>query len=306
MLHNLIKLTNLLSNKFVYIDIPNENGVYEKWLICDCDKSNQFLKYLVVPCEYNYHWIAEEGRNRIKHSIWGVSRSQSSYNSGIWTDYIYTTVENQDMTWLPLNSITEYWFYTHPVSKKNQRIVVSAPTENPIVWKISKVISHKPIGVQKITLYQDIWNEHTDYIETDENGNIIAMYADYYDSNIEPIDPDAPSPAPSSVYGKITASTPSIKVGGSYKTLTLRLYNSDNENEEVTDSYSSSTFNWSCYVTNGDEMTDLSDLVTWLDGSKFNQKKIKFLDNRDYLGKLLNVKCTVDDIETVEQFELIV
>ena len=138
----------------------------------------------------------------------------------------------------------------------------------------------------------------------DDNGNIIAMYADYYDSNIEPIDPDTPSPTPSSIYGKITASTSTIKVGGSYKTLTLKLYDADDN--EVKDNYSSATFDWSCSAMDGNKSTDLSDVVTWLNGSTFNQKKIKFPDDRDYLGKLLDIKCTVNSIETVEQFELIV
>ncbi len=199
---------------------------------------------------------------------------------------------------LPINDLTKYLYYTHPVSNQNQRMVVSALTEKPIVWKISKVVTHSPVGVIKINLSQDSWNDHTDYVNL-ETGE---MYADYYSSSTEPTDPDAPSPTPSNTYGKITASTSTIKVGGSYKTLTLKLYDADNN--EVTDNYSSATFDWTCYIK-GNETDDLSDKVTWLNGSLFNQKKIKFPDNRSYLDKILVIKCVVDGIVTIEEFELI-
>ena len=199
---------------------------------------------------------------------------------------------------LPINDLTKYLYYTHPVSNQNQRMVVSALTEKPIVWKISKVVTHSPVGVIKINLSQDSWNDHTDYVNL-ETGE---MYADYYSSSTEPTDPDTPSPTPSNTYGKITASTSTIKVGGSYKTLTLKLYDADNN--EITDNYSSATFDWTCYIK-GNETDDLSDKVTWLSGSLFNQKKIKFADDRSYLNKILVIKCVVDGIVTIEEFELI-
>ena len=36
----------------LYIDIPDDRGVYHKWLICREEKANQFPKYLVLPCDY--------------------------------------------------------------------------------------------------------------------------------------------------------------------------------------------------------------------------------------------------------------
>ena len=35
----------------------------------------------------------------------------------------------------------------------------------------------------------------------------------------------------------------------------------------------------------------------------FNQKKIKFPDDRKYLGKTLDIKCVIKDIEIAEQFD---
>ena len=32
------------------IDIPDDTGLYHKWLICSKEPANQFVKYLVLPC----------------------------------------------------------------------------------------------------------------------------------------------------------------------------------------------------------------------------------------------------------------
>ena len=285
------------------IDIADDTGLYHKWLICSKEPANQFVKYLVLPCDYFLHWIERDGQNIYKRSMWCVQRQQSSYTIGTYRDRYFEHPDNQTKIWLGLNSITEKFWYNDD-REKTMRLIVSAPTENPIVWSVTKCENFKPIGIQKLTLYQDYYDPNTDYLEKDDNGNIIAMYADYYDFTIEPTDPDIPSHTPSTIYGKITASTSTIKVGGSYKTLTLKLF--DSSGEDITSNYSSATFDWSCSTTEEDKTKNLTDVVAWLNGKEFNQKKIKFPDNRNYLGKVLDVKCIVDNIETVEHFELVI
>ena len=188
------------------------------------------------------------------------------------------------------------------------RVLVSAFTENPVAWIISKVETANNLGLQMLTLYQDFFDQNKDYIEKDSDGNIIGLWADYYDSNIEPTDPDKPSPTPSNTYGKITASTSTIKVGGSYKTLTLKLYDADDN--ETTDNYSSATFDWTCYIK-GNEDKGQPDKVTWLNGSMFNQKKIKLPNDRSYLDKILVIYCRIFDehkgyINVSSEFEIVV
>ena len=290
----------------MFIDIPDDKGIYRKWIICKKEIANQFVKFLILPVNYQLMWIETKGQEKIKRKMWCVLRNQNSYNSGIWRDYIFTIQENQNKLILPLNTITEKIWYTNENSK-NMRVLVSAFTDNPIAWIISKVETANNLGLQMLTLYQDFFDQNKDYIEKDSDGNIIGLWANYYDSTIEPTDPDIPSPTPSTIYGKITASTSTIKVGGSYKTLTLKLYDADNN--EITDNYSSHSqddFKWTCSITDGIKTTNLSDVVSWYKGKEFNQKKIKFPDNRDYLGKVLDVKCVVDGIETVEKFEIII
>ena len=294
----------------MFIDIPDDKGIYRKWIICKKEIANQFVKFLILPVNYQLMWIETKGQEKIKRKMWCVLRNQNSYNSGIWRDYIFTSQENQNKLILPLNTITEKIWYTNENSK-NMRVLVSAFTENPVAWIISKVETANNLGLQMLTLYQDLFDQNKDYIEKDSNGNIIGLWADYYDSNIEPTDPDTPSPTPSNTYGKITASTSTIKVGGSYKTLTLKLYDADDN--EVTDNYSSATFDWTCYIK-GNETDDLSEagVATLIVGSSvFNQAKIKFADDRSYLGKILVVHCCIFDehegyINVLSEFELVV
>lgn len=270
----------------LFIDIPNDENIYEKWMILRTEPANQFPKYLILKCNYELMWIENNGTEKIKRRMWSVLKMQSSYNSGLWTDLRFTSQENQDKVWLPLNPITEKIWYTNE-SSKNMRVLVSSFTDNAIAWQISKVENAQPLGVQKLTLYQDFFDQHRDYIEKDSDGNIIGMWASYFDSEITPTDPSTPTTPPSSITARISASTSTIKVGGSYKNLTVNLFN--DSNEDITTEYADATFTWTCSID--DE--DWTDKVTWRAGTEYNQKKVKFPSDNSVIGKILSVKCEI-------------
>ena len=73
----------------LFVDIPDEKNVYRKWLIVAKEEGNQFLKYLILPCNYYFHWIEEDGNQRIKRKMWAVKRNQNSYNSGLINSPLY-------------------------------------------------------------------------------------------------------------------------------------------------------------------------------------------------------------------------
>lgn len=270
----------------LFIDIPNDENIYEKWMILRTEPANQFPKYLILKCNYELMWIENNGTEKIKRRMWSVLKMQSSYNSGLWTDLRFTSQENQDKVWLPLNPITEKIWYTNE-SSKNMRVLVSSFTDNAVAWQISKVENAQPLGVQKLTLYQDFFDQHRDYIEKDSDGNIIGMWASYFDSEIAPTDPSTPTTPPSSITARISASTSTIKVGGSYKNLTVNLFN--DSNEDITTEYADATFIWTCSID--DE--DWTDKVTWRAGTEYNQKKVKFPSDTSVIGKILSVMCEV-------------
>lgn len=165
------------------------------------------------------------------------------------------------------------------------RMVVSAKTKHPIVWTVTKIENTQPIGIQTLTFYQNFWNPHTDYIEKDSNGKIIGMWADYFQSEIAPTDPTTPTLSPS-VKSKISASTSTIKVGGSYKSLTANLFNDSNEN--ITTEYLDAMFKWTCSIDN----EDWTGKMTWRNGTDFNQMKVKFPADKSVIGKILSIVCT--------------
>lgn len=264
----------------LWVDLPDDRGVYHKWLICRNEPANQFPKYLILPANYELMWVEKNNEKRIKRRMWCVLRQQMSYTSGVYVDRVFGHTDNQNKLILPMNSITEKFWYTDDDSK-NMRVIVSALMENPTVWKITKCESASPLGLQKLTLYTNFFNEHTDYVNF-ETGE---MYANYFDSEIAPTDPSTPTP--SSITARISASTSTIKVGGSYKNLTVNLFN--DSNEDITTEYADATFTWTCSIDN----EDWTDKVTWRAGTEYNQKKVKFPNNNSVIGKILSVKCEI-------------
>lgn len=266
----------------LWVDLPDDKGVYHKWLICRNEPANQFPKYLILPANYELMWVEKNNEKRIKRRMWCVLRQQMSYTSGVYIDRVFGHTDNQNKLILPMNSITEKFWYTDDDSK-NMRVIVSALMENPTVWKITKCESASPLGLQKLTLYTNFFNEHTDYVNL-ETGE---MYANYFDSEIAPTDPSTPTTPPSSITARISASTSTIKVGGSYKNLTVNLFN--DSNEDITTEYADATFTWTCFIDN----EDWTDKVTWRAGTEYNQKKVKFPNDSSVIGKILSVKCEI-------------
>lgn len=255
----------------LYVDIEDEAGVYKRWLVVGTANiyNPQFIDWSILPCNHLFQWIYKGKRCQ----VWGVTRSQNSYNSGLWMDYKFEDVQNQSKAMLPMNDITENLYY-------NQRMILSAPIPEPITWRISKVETAAPYGINRITLYQDKFDQFKDYIEYDDDGYVIGMWADYYEYNVEPKkDEDV-------VETKIVFSgyKPQIKVGGSYKKFSLV---SVDDTETIPESIGS----WRFYI---DDVEVFDDIVVTLthdssDDVGENQIKVKFVGGDDYLGKILKV-----------------
>ena len=192
---------------------------------------------------------------------------------------------------IPTNEISDTIYYVSEDNNTNQRLIVDIPNysiENwtPNTWVVSKVERVNVRGRTKLTLYQKPFNSNTDYIEKDENGIITGLWANYFDGTA-PTDPSNPTTPQSSNTARISASTSTIKVGGSYKNLTVTLFNASNE--DITPEYADSTFTWTCSID--DE--DWTDKVTWRAGTEYNQKKVKFPNDTSVIGKILSVKCEI-------------
>ena len=103
----------------------------------------------------------------------------------------------------------------------------------------------------------------------------------------------------------ITSSTDTIKIGGSYKTLTCLFADKDGQDitQTVIANMTADDFVWTCFI-DGTEFTNNS-FVTWRAGAEVNQKKIK-LDSyaQSYLGHTITIKCTVNGVTASKALEM--
>ena len=99
-----------------------------------------------------------------------------------------------------------------------------------------------------------------------------------------------PTPTPTETYNvTIESSTNTIKVGGSYKTLTAKV--TDANGNDVTANYADATFDWTCSI----DGNDYTNNCTWRNGSEFNQKKLKMSSDMSYVEKNLVVTVVIGD-----------
>ena len=99
-----------------------------------------------------------------------------------------------------------------------------------------------------------------------------------------------PTPTPTETYNvTIESSTNTIKVGGSYKSLTAKV--TDANGNDVTANYADATFDWTCSI----DGNDYTNNCTWRAGTEFNQKKIKMSTDMSYVEKNMVVTVVIGD-----------
>lgn len=206
--------------------------------------------------------------------------------SGVWTAYKTTSPEDQRKFIVPLNRDTEKIYH-------DLRMIIDAGVlSEPVVWEITKIHRLAPNGLVRATLAQTRFDENRDYIEVDDKGNVIGMWADFYKQI-----PQKPIVV-SDIYSVITFSgvQPQVKIGGNYKKFTVTFYNKD---QEVVDFENG---DWSYFIrrnpnTPDETVEDASSLVTILTDKTSsdvneNQIKLRFDGGDMYLGDILIIKYT--------------
>ena len=230
--------TNLNIRVGAYVFIPDDLGVYNLWLIVARDDRPQFPQFYVLRCDFLAKWhISHEDATRYEgvhvdmgtYFSWAVARIQSSYNSGIWTDYLTTTVENQKKLWLPANSDTQLITY-------NEHITISVNSLRRTAWEVTKYIDTEPAGLVKLTLAQRpeynprdnlSWvNTTTDKLSDIDLGNAYDFFQPRTNDKVQHTPADEQI-ADNSIIS-FSGVKPNLKCGGSYKTYTANFY----QNEE--------------------------------------------------------------------------
>ena len=129
------------------------------------------------------------------------------------------------------------------------------------------------------------------------------------DTPTDPIVPEPPVEPEPTMTAEIYASTDTIKVGGSYKTIKMMFYDKDGI-DVTTDTIANLTaddFDWT-YTIDGVDYEINTDVLTILAGTTKNATKVKFANDRSYLEKILVVGCTCATLglSATKEFELIV
>ena len=109
-----------------------------------------------------------------------------------------------------------------------------------------------------------------------------------------------------SVTMDIYSSVYELKVGGSYRGMEVKYYNSEGT-DITTETIANKTredYVWSAWCE-GVDLTNDTSFVKWVNGSAVNQKRIKLLDDRSYLGKTMTIKCVTDGVTISKDFKIV-
>ncbi len=256
----------------LYVDIPDDRGVYHKWLVVNSDSRNLLPKFVILRCDYVYQWVTWDDGVKTLHQMCGVQRIQQSYSSGVSTGNMTKTVDNQDKFILPYNNDSISIFY-------NTRMIISMPNTVPLTFKVTKIDNLTPRGLIIFTLVQDEFDSIHDFIDYDNK----ILCADYYrDSVIKPVEP-----VDGKLQLKLSAVNDVLKIGGSAKRIQANIFDADNNN--ITSQYTTG-YQWNFFI--GDQTVNNFVVCT----ASNNQCSVKFIGSeKDYLNKILTVKCQLND-----------
>lgn len=272
----------------LYIDIKDNQGNYNKWLIVGLANyyDPMFSTYEVLPCDKVFQWVFEN----TKFNMSGVLRSQNSYNSGVWTDNKITSIQDQQKFIVPINQESQNLFY-------NQRMIIDSNVDTePRAWVISKVNRIANNGLVQITLAQDRYDQNHDYIERAEDGRIIGMWADYYSNGVVP-NQNTEQDEQSEIRAVIEYSgfqNNQLKIGGNFRTFSVHFF--DKDGNEL--NYHSGS--WTYKIDDSDS----KDLISESSSELENSIQIKFIGDDTYIGDKLIISFTTDDGKITTSIEM--
>lgn len=268
-----------------YVQIEDELGNPEWWLIVHLDDRTQFKQFSVLKCTHVYQWVSEVDGNRVIHRCLGVPRNQNSYNSGVWLDHVFQVAENQSIMILPSNSDSNTIF-------RDTRLIISNDLRYPpITWKVSKIQpkitgcnplneKHNPEGITYFTMTEEQFNPVLDNAELE--------IGDYYKYAIPPTEETDDG----NEYKFTYTGTPTLTVGGHYKKITIHKYIGDEE-VEITDNII-----WSVST----KELESEDIILEPNGATL---KIKVINKYSLVGKTVDVRALIGNDEEHIELEVI-
>ena len=251
-----------------YVYMEDEDHEWKWWLLVHEDERPMFKQWQCLECNWTLGWVVN---NQIYHCL-AVQRVQQSYNSGSWDGDRLTFTDNVTALWLPTNDDTLTIGY-------NQRFIISDPRRRPLlVYSTSKIEDTQPLGLTKLKLTQETFDPAHDNAE--------LMLANFYDSPIEPEVPDIQTELRKTATITYNGTTPTIKVGGSWKIFTPIF---SDETETVA--------KWTVSDENGDISSDTENYTIEYDENKL---KLKIAQKYELIEKVLIIKVIGTDNSAAE------
>ena len=190
--------------------------------------------------------------------------------------------------------------------------VTSFDINDSTTYQLSYTVTNNDIVVENPTI---TYSSSDETVATVDSNGLMTMLkegsvditATAYDASITTAMTISDTSTPSVDYRmEIYTSTDTITLGRSYKTLTVKYYNS--EGTEITsDVIANKTredYVWSAWCE-GVDLTNDTSFVKWLNGTDVNQEKIKLADNNSYIAKILTIKCVTDGVTISKDLEML-
>ena len=277
----------------LFVDIPDDRGVYHRWMCMYFEYANQFPKIGVLRCNHRFQWVESDGVYRHKRQMWGINSSQNSYTSGVWRDYKSQTFDDQDKFYIPWNPITSGL-------RHDTRLCISMLQKEPWTYIVTKVNNTTPKGIITFTVKQDRYEPEHDYVQLDPNADDYGdMYPDLFESDVSTCTNDN-FDCVDLKYSQYTliidAPNNKIKLGYS-KVLTAKIY--DAENNDVTEMFKGSECIWNFKLENMNlvrkKLIVIDEDYNLKDNNKF---KCKFMFDGDeqYLQSNITATCQIEDM----------
>ena len=211
------------------------------------------------------------------------------------------------------NGLAYFYLERQTMPQDNYAITYNGVTSFDIkdgtTYQLSYTVTNNGSVVENPTIHYSSSNETVATV--DSNGlmtmlkeGTVEITARYSTASVTTTMTIANTSAPTYTLS-ITSSTDTIKVGGSYKTLTCLFTDKDGHDitETVVADMTTSDFVWTCFI-DGTEYTNNS-MVDWYHGSSTNSKRIKLTsDAQSYLGHTLTVKVTVNGATASKDLEI--
>lgn len=250
-----------------YVYMADEDGEWKWWMITMLDERPQFRQYAINECNWKFGWVSD---GKIYYHL-GVLRNGSSTREV--DENSYTSVVNGNaIAWMSTNADTQ-------LIDHNQRFLISDyGRKTPLCFGIGNIVDTLPLGITKFVLSQQTFDPVHDNAE--------LMLANYYDSTIEPVEPDIEAELVGTAAITYSGIAATIKVGGSFKTFTPAF-----SNEGVT------VQSWLISDEDGDISSDAENYTIEYSGE---QLKLKVAQNYNLIGTVLIVQVVGTDGATAE------